>query len=399
MPKKGESQGSVYFEKRRKRWIAQYYDLEYSTGETLRKSKSFIDEKEARKYLDTIMYQKSNPLYIKNNGIPLNLLMRANAKRKLDANLISENQYGRIIKTIEVIESSAISHKKIDELSSEEIQGYFNTLKHYSNSYIKKFFEQYNQAFKYATDKGYIYINPMCQVIKPKSNKEDKIVRALTIEEQQKFIELLLSIPELYRNAFFIQMFMGLRIGETLALTNNDINLKENNIRVNKTLTTDRNGKVIMGKSTKTYAGNRVVPIPKFLKPFMIEQMKIAENNRDNMLFLSPNEQYIDSRNVNRKLKKLLKENLGITDISTHSLRHTYITRCIEAGMSAVAVQKLAGHNDVSTTLNTYASVFNKYKEEELKKVNNYYMNNELMIDENKLLLKNNDNEIDDMEK
>ncbi len=80
--------------------------------------------------------------------------------------------------------------------------------------------------------------------------------------------------------------------------------------------------------------------------------------------------------NVNRLLKKRL-EDLGIEKgITTHSLRHTFGTRCVEAGMRAVALQRLMGHTDISTTLNTYTSVFNKYKETELDKVNEYYINN-----------------------
>lgn len=391
MPKKGQSQGSIYFDKRRNKFTAQYYEMDYSQNKSVKKQKSFETEREARLYLDSIMYQKSNPIYIKNNGIPLNELMRANAQRKYNANLISDNQYGRILKTIELIESSAISHKKIDELDSDEIQGYLNSLKHYSNSYIKKIFEQYNQAFKYATDRGYIYINPMHQVIKPKSNKKDKVVRALTIEEQQDFVEVLLEIiDEVYRNIYFIEMFMGLRIGEVLALDLDDIDLEKNLIHVNKTLTTDKDGKIILGSFTKTYAGTRDVPIPIFLRPFIIEQMKIAENNENKMLFLSINGKYIDSRNVNRKLKKILKEKLNICDISTHSLRHTYATRCIESGMSPVVLQRLIGHNDVSTTLNTYTSVFNKYKQSEIEKVNSYYMDNNLLIENDKKLLNSN---------
>ena len=46
--------------------------------------------------------------------------------------------------------------------------------------------------------------------------------------------------------------------------------------------------------------------------------------------------------------------------------------------MRAVALQRLMGHSNVSITLNVYTSVFNKYKESELDKVNNYYINNEL---------------------
>ncbi len=86
---------------------------------------------------------------------------------------------------------------------------------------------------------------------------------------------------------------------------------------------------------------------------------------------------------------------LGITGISTHSLRHTYGTRCVEAGMRAVALQRLMGHKDISVTMNTYTSIFNKYKEEELEKVNQYYMNNEIVNVDN--LLNENNNMIKDI--
>jgi integrase len=192
---------------------------------------------------------------------------------------------------------------------------------------------------------------------------------------------------EPYKNVFLIQMYMGLRVGEVLALRNSDIDLKWNLLKVNKTLTTDKNGKVIMGDTTKTYAGIREVPIPEYIRGSIIEQMKVAENNKDNQLFLSPKGNYVDGRNANEILKMRLAK-LGITGISTHSLRHTYGTRCVEAGMRAVALQRLMGHKDVSVTLNTYTSVFNKYKESELQKVNEYYMNNSL-FNTNQLLKEN----------
>ena len=65
--------------------------------------------------------------------------------------------------------------------------------------------------------------------------------------------------------------------------------------------------------------------------------------------------------------------------MSSHSLRHTYATRSIEAGVTPVVLQKLMGHTDVSITLNTYTSVFDKYKETELEKVNQYYMKENLL--------------------
>lgn len=63
--------------------------------------------------------------------------------------------------------------------------------------------------------------------------------------------------------------------------------------------------------------------------------------------------------------------------------------------MRAVALQRLMGHKDISVTMNTYTSIFNRYKEEELEKVNEYYMNNEIVNIDN--LLNEHNEFIDDI--
>ena len=225
----------------------------------------------------------------------------------------------------------------------------------------------------------------MFDTIKPKSNKKHHEVRALYVEEQQKLTDYLLYVPiqdEPLKNVFLLQMFLGLRIGEALALQTSDINLHKNIITISKTLTTDKNKKIIMGNTTKTYAGQREIPIPYSLLDTIKTQMRLAENHKDNLLFVDSNNNYYSPNNATRTLQKIAK-NLGIYDISSHSLRHTYGTRCIEAGMRAVALQRLMGHTDISVTLNTYTSIFNKYKEQELEKVNEYYLNNDILINRN----------------
>ena len=212
------------------------------------------------------------------------------------------------------------------EITSKEIENYFGTLKSYSSSTIKKVKEQFSQAFNIAFNKGYITRNPMFNMKSPKSTTHQKEIRALEIEEQQKLTDYLMQVPitkETYKVAYLIEMYLGLRMGEVLALRSNDINLQKNLISVNKTLTLDKNKKVVMGDTTKTYAGLREVPIPEFIKEEIIKQMRLSENNRDKQLFLYKNGNYVRTNHTNEKLKSLSSK-LEIYNITTHSLRHTY---------------------------------------------------------------------------
>ena len=382
---KGSSEGSIYFNKQRKNWIAQYYEYDIKKDKVIRRTKSFKTDVEAKKFLNTIMYQKENPLYIEHNGIPLSEILKSNLKLKLDTNQIGAAQHGRILHSIKQLEKSPIGNKNIDKITSDEIQSYLNSLKDLSNSMIEKTYQQLNRAFKIAINKGYIMKNPMADVIRPKSNKDDKVVRALTVEEQQQFTNWLINKPVnefKYRNVYLLQMYTGLRVGEVLALTTHDIDLRNKRIDIHRTLTTDEKGHIIMGNKTKSYAGKRILPIPDFLYPYIIEQMQIANNQKNNdekLLFKPDNSQYCRRSTINNELKRILKKELGITDISSHSLRHTYGTRCIESGMAPVVVQRLMGHKDISVTLNTYTSVFDKFKEREIDKVNQYYLNENLI--------------------
>jgi integrase len=341
-PNKNEN-GSLYYDKSAKSWRCWYYIVNPTNLKKERKSKSFKTEQEAKDYISTLEYQKEDILYTDNNGIPLNLLIKSNIERKFDLGIIAGNQYNRLNRTLATIEKWSSARKNIDELTSNEIQAYLNSLRNYSNSYITKIHELIYTAFNNAQKKGYIIKNPMTDVIRPKSNKDDKEVRAMTIEEQQAFTNYLMSMPislEPYKNVFLFQMFLGLRIGEALALKKTDINLQKNIVSVRRTLTVDKDRNLIVGNKTKTYCGKRDVPIPEFIRDSVIEQMKESDNNKDNLLFTSKNDTLVFTNNVNYRLKRILKA-MGIEDISSHSLRHTFGTRCIEARYESCCSSKI----------------------------------------------------------
>lgn len=373
--------GSIYYIQNRNKWRCEYKIFDPDTSQFIKKTKQFRSEQEAKDFFATLQYQKGNSLYIKHNGIPVIELIKSILERKLDTGVISERTYVRTKETIKAMEKCDLLKKNIDEVSTDELQMYLNSLRHYSQNTIKKYIDQLNQAFKYAQNKGYIIQNPMFDIIRPKSNKKKKEVRALEIEEQQMLTDYLLNIPiqdEPNKNAFLLQMYMGLRIGEALALRTSDIDLHKNVINISKTLTTDKDRKIIMGDTTKTYAGQRQIPIPESLLDTIKSQMILAENHKDKLLFVDKNNYYLAPRNANTLLQKITKK-LGIENVSSHCLRHTYGTRCIESGMRAVTVQRLMGHTDISITLNTYTSILNKFKEQELEKVNEYYLNNDIL--------------------
>lgn len=380
--RRGNGEGTIFEDKKNKRWIGQYISGIAEDGKAIRKSVYGKTQKEVVNKLNEVKYQMNNDIYVEKNGIKLVKIMEDIREEKLASNTISGGQYARLKWTINKIKNSKLGEMKIQDVTKNDIQEFLNSIKDLSDSYIKKLYEQFVQAYRRAEIKKYITYNPMYEVIKPKSDKQTKVVEALDINVQKAFTEYLnkASIEdEPYKNIFLIQMYMGLRIGEVLALSTKNIDLENKLLYVKRTLTNDKEFAIILGNKTKTYAGNRTLPIPDFLVPVFEEQLKYANGNLHNLIF-TINDNYIRTSAINKELKRIFDEELKTSskNISTHCLRHTYGTRCVEAGMTAVVLQRLMGHKDVTVTLNTYTSVFNKFKKDELEKVNNYLTNNQL---------------------
>ena len=202
--------------------------------------------------------------------------------------------------------------------------------------------------------------------------------------------KLILNDNKLYSLIYLTQLFTGMRIGEILALKTSDINFQSNIITISKTLSRNKNYKVIVKEATKTRAGERSIPIPRMIKKMLKERIYIANENNETFLFLNKKHNFIDSRDSNVFLKKVASEFMDATEISSHNLRHTYITRCAESGMSPRVLMKLVGYKDIETTLETYTTVFDNYTKSEMDKIQNYYKRNKIQIGEISRLKSNN---------
>ena len=300
----------------------------------------------------------------------------------LDLNYVGEAGYGRNINNLRILENSDIGDVPIAELGKEDIINYLNSLTHYSNSMITKFYRQVRLAYNIADEKGIIEYNFMnSRDMKcPKSDKQDKKVRGLTPEEQKALVEYLLNNdPPFGRNDYrlqlFIELYSGMRMGEINALKEEDIDFEKEVVHVRNTITRGMDYEAKLKTGTKTYNGIRDVPISNKLKPYLEEAIRKKKPNKEDLLFYDyVTDTVINTSQVNDYYQRVCAK-INLPPNGQHALRHTFATRCIESGIPPVVLKSWLGHKDIHTTLDTYTDVF---KSMDIKAVNQFdqYLNN-----------------------
>lgn len=162
-----------------------------------------------------------------------------------------------------------------------------------------------------------------------------------------------------YKLQFLVQLYSGLRMGEVNALTPEDIDFEHNLIHVRNTVIF-LNGKSELGDTAKTYTGVRDVPICKKLMPVLQEAMEKMRDNPFHLVFYNHKaDKIIGTSSASSSFTRMCKR-CGIDLRGSHALRHTFATRCIEAGVPAVVLKKWLGHSDIHVTLDIYADVYDR---------------------------------------
>ena len=388
----GNGEGSLYFSKSLNIWIYQYY---YNGKKKVIKQRKNEKVKDFKARARDIKIKLDNDTYTDKVKITIAEIGREIIESKYSKNLISDVTYKRNYETLKIIERDSVSNTFIQQANAKELQNFLNSLTNYANSTISKVYQCLKVIFQEALKRNYIVKNPMINVDKPKSKKPNKKVEALSIEEQKIFVEQLKK-ETFFKDIFTIALYTGMRMGEILALKVEDIDFKNKEIHITRTMTKDKNDKAIIGNKTKTYAGNRTIPIT----PLFEKELKHAINNRvlniNNLIFIKPNGNLFPTSYMNDRFKRICtnaglgikphiitrndkgkerKINSKTSTYNQHMLRHTYATRMIEAGVPAEVLQKLLGHTKIETTINTYTTIFNKYKKEQIDKYINYINN------------------------
>ena len=155
------------------------------------------------------------------------------------------------------------------------------------------------------------------------------------------------------------------------ALTPDDIDFTHHVIHVRNTVIQIK-GSSELGESTKTYAGSRDVPISAALEPILVKAIRQAKENPYNLIFFDHKREKIISTSQASAVFNTYCRRCGINISGSHTLRHTFATRCIESGVPAVVLKKWLGHTDIHVTLDTYADVFDRMNNGAIDKLDRY---------------------------
>lgn len=355
--------GSIIYRKDRKIWVYRIpVNLQARAGA---KTISAKTQKELLVKIDEL-YKEKEKYTAKNNGLTITDIILNYEKDKLNKNIVQISTYTRNIFTLSIIQNSTLNNIPIQKVTESDLNDFSEQITKYSQSTIDKMFTQIKKAYDIALYNGNITKNILTMYVKPQSIKKTKKVSAFTINEQKEFIRL---IPNsIYYMQYLIALNTGMRMGEINALHVDDIDLINRKINVNKTVSRDEKYKEYINYNTKTKNGQRNIPINDIL------YIPLKEYISDKEGFLFSYDRVISTAMVNSEMKRLCTNNDIIkNDVNTHMLRHTFATRCIESGMPAVVLAKILGHSDISTTLNTYTDVFNKFKTDHFEKATIYF--------------------------
>ena len=258
---------------------------------------------------------------------------------------------------------------KLTKLNLIVIQQVFNELR--SDNERKNSKKILVDMLEKAIDADLLVKNVAKQINTKVSKEEKKERRVLTIKETELFLKE--AEKSFYYNLFIVALDTGLRIGEIMALTWSDVDLKKRVLHVRRTLCYFRkDGKYTFEwHDTKTKNGRRDVPLTQreyeALKRQRAKKLQIelkglkAPEGFENLVFVTknnrPTQQFIVEEGISACVHRIQKEHPDFEMFSPHCFRHTFATRAIENGMQPKTLQAILGHGSLQMTMDLYCHV------------------------------------------
>ena len=224
------------------------------------------------------------------------------------------------------------------------------------------------ESFKYAQSYGVIVV---CSFERISFKKNAQEMRVLSLLEEQRLLSVLFKDFDRYKMGVFICLYTGIRIGELCALQWKNVSLSENAIKIEYTMqrlqSEDLNALQktrIIVTEPKSYAALRTIPLPEFV----IDVIKPFAGSPNTYVLSGECKKIIEPRTMQNRFKTYLAEG-KIEEANFHSLRHTFATRCIEAGFDVKTLSEILGHSSVKITLDKYVHSSMQLKRNNMEKL------------------------------
>ncbi len=345
----------IYKDEKQNTWYASFY---YNTWNGERKKKlkrGFEKKKDAADWeREFLRKEKASPDMTLNSLVELYM---EDMSTRLKASTIENKKAMINTKLLPVL-----GDMQIDQIKPTTIRKWQNDIinQGYAKTYLKTINNQITAIFNYAVKYYELKENP-CHKAGSMGKKKADSMDFYTTEEFKAVIEKVHK-PHI-KMGLEVLYWTGMRIGELLALTLNDIDFECKTITINKSY--QRIAREDHITEPKTPKSNRVVLIPGFLCDELQEYIKsLYEVSPDERLF-----PFVRSL-FNHELKTAATK-ADIKIIRLHDLRHSHASLLIELGFSPLLIAERLGHENIETTLQTYSHLYPNKQAELIEKLEN----------------------------
>lgn len=266
-----------------------------------------------------------------------------------------------------------LGHLKLQKITRTHYQKFINEkLENLKESTVKSIHRLFMTILNKAVEHEILERNRL-QGIKISKDEEEEVVKFLTREEVQQLMLIAKTFPFDQYIAVFTLLRTGLRKGELLALTWNDIDFKNKLIQINK------NRNHLGTFPPKTKKSNRIISIDnrlsKELKSLQTWQkknklQKLNYQDSDYIIVDAQGIPYHEWR-INRILSSMTRK-AKLDEISPHTLRHTHAVMLLESGVDIKTVSDRLGHTKINMTADVYLHVSRKQEDKAVLKLERY---------------------------
>lgn len=205
--------------------------------------------------------------------------------------------------------------------------------------------------------------------------KNSRLVGIVAEEYRVRLEHCVLEQGDLTGLGILFTLFTGVRIGELCGLRWEDIDFADFTVHVRRSVEriadldpdSSRKTKVVLSVP-KTENSIRDIPIPEFLMQFLL-----LYRGEDGTYLLTGNKTYTEPHQYYIRYRKYLKRN-HIEHYSFHTLRHTFATRCVEAGFDPKTLAEILGHANVTTTMSVYVHPTMQQKRAQMERLTPEYL-------------------------